>query len=163
MGWLFRQGASKSDTIRDLVKSEENDKRRWDTIAHCVRGNVLWTVAQITFKQDNRQERFITCYLLQKSEGCGWGYKDMTEGMHPYHYSCPLKYLDMTPVANEAWRTEVRAYHQRCNKKVEVGQKIGLINATIPWIVITSKRPLLGTHDGKRYRIPRRMLGDVIA
>jgi len=52
MGWLFRQGASKSDTIRGLVKSEENDKRRWDTIAHCVRGNVLWTVAQITFKQE---------------------------------------------------------------------------------------------------------------
>ena len=34
MGWLFTQGASKADIIRKLVSKEENDKRRWETIAH---------------------------------------------------------------------------------------------------------------------------------
>ena len=163
MGWLFTQGASKADIIHKLVSKEENDKRRWETIAHCVRGNVLWAVNQITYKQDNRQERFIVCYLLRSSEDCGWGYKDMTESMFPYQFSCPLKYLDMVPVANKKWRAEVRAYHQRRNRKVQIGQKIGLLNASIPWVVITSTKPLLGVYAGLRYRVPRSMLGDVIA
>ena len=89
---------------------------------------MLWAVNQITYKQDNRQERFIVCYLLRSSKDCGWGYKDVTEGMFPYQFSCPLKYLDMAPVANEKWRAEVRAYHERRNRKVQIGQKIGLVN-----------------------------------
>lgn len=163
MGWLFIRGTSKADLIKELVTSEINDRGRWETIAHCVRGNVLWAVVDVEHKQDNKQERFIACYLLQKSEDSGWGYKDMSESMYPYQFSCPLKYLDITPVANKDWRTEVRAYHQRRNRKVELGQKIGLVNASIPWVIITSKRPLMGTHDGKSYRVPRRMLGEVLA
>lgn len=163
MGWLFTHGTSKSDIIRKLVSAEENDKRRWETVAHCIRGNVLWVVSQITYKRDNRQERFIVCYLLRSSEGYGWGYKDMTESMFPYQFSCPLKYLEMAPVANEKWRAEVRAYHECHHRRVEIGQKIGLVNASIPWVVITSTKPLLGIYAGLRYRVPRRMLGDVIA
>ena len=165
MGWLFTHGASKADVIKDLITTEENDKRRWQRLAHCIRGNVLWAVVELTFKQEEerRQECFIACYLLQKSEGCGWGYKEMSESMYPYYFSCPLKYLDMVPVANSDWRADVRAYHQRRNRKVEIGQKIGLVNASIPWVVITSKRPLQGSHDGRRYRVPRRMLGEVLA
>ena len=162
MGWLFTQGASKSDIINDLVTPEENDTRRWETLAHCVRDNVLWAVVEITYKQDKPRKRFIACYLLSCEKGYGWGYKSMDESMFPYYFSCPLKYLDMVPVANADWRTEVRKYHQRRNRKVEIGQKIGLVDASIPWVVITSKRPLLGTYGGMCYRVPRRMLGEVL-
>ncbi len=162
MGWLFTYDASKADIIRDLTAPEENETRRWETIAHCVRGNVLWAVVEITYKQENRRKRFIACYLLAKQDGCGWGYKDMEESMHPYYYSCPLKYLDMVPVANADWRTEVQTYHRNRNRKLRIGQKVGIKGSTIPWVVITSTRPLTGEYGGRRYRVPRRMLGNVL-
>ena len=162
MGWLFTEDASRSDIINKLTSPEENNTRRWETLAHCVRGNVLWAVIEITCKQDDTRKRFIACDLLSSDKDYGWGYKDMEESMFPYYFSCPLTYLNMVPVANADWRTEVQKYHQRRHRKVDIGQKIGLVNASIPWVVITSKRPLRGIYDGIRYRIPRRMLGEIM-
>jgi len=162
MGWLFTHGASKADIVQRLTAPEENDTRRWETLAHCVRGNVLWSVVEITVKQENRRQRVIVCNLLASDRGYGWGYKDMDESVHPFYYSCPLKYLDMAPVANADWRAEVQAYHRNRNRKVAIGHKVGLKGSTIPWVVITSLRPLLGEYDGKRYRVPRRMLGELL-
>jgi hypothetical protein len=31
--------------------------------------------------------------------------------MHPYYYSCPLRFLDLAPEQSRAWREGVRAYH----------------------------------------------------
>jgi hypothetical protein len=112
MGWLFTHAASKADIIRELIAPEENETRRWETIAHCVRGNVLWAVVEITCKQEHRRKRFIACNLLAREKGCGWGYKAMEESMHPYYYSCPLNYLDMAPVANADWRSMVHSHHR---------------------------------------------------
>lgn len=166
MGWLFKKDWTKSDLIKHLTKPEENEERRWETLRHCVRGNVLWSVIEITNKQDGSRLRFIGCHLLAShSDGYGWygwGYKDMCESMHPMYYSCPLQYLEMVPeVANESWRELVRFYHQRRN--VTVGQKVALIGSSIPWVTIVSKRPLIGEHNGVRYRVPSRFLGDSLA
>lgn len=163
MGWLFKSGYTKSDLIKHLIKPEENEQRRRETLRHCVRGNVLWSVIEITRKQEGSRLRFIACHLLAShSDGYGWGYKDMDESVHPLYYSCPLQYLEMVPeVANESWRELVRFHHQRRN--VRVGQKVALIGSSIPWVTIVSKRPLIGEHNGVRYRVPSRFLGDSIA
>jgi len=70
-------------------------------------------------EQERPTERWIGCDLLDYSKADeGWGYKDMEEGMHPYFYSCPLKYLALVPaVASEEWREGVRQYHARQNEK----------------------------------------------
>jgi len=162
MGWLFIQAASKADIIHKLTSPEENAERRRETLAHCVRGTVLWAVVEVTFKQEKERKRFIACYLLACERGYGWGYKEMDESMHPYYYSCPLKYLDRVPVANADWRTEVRAYHRNRRRELAIGQKIGLKGSTIPWVVITSLRPLTGEYRGQRYHVLRSMLGDVL-
>lgn len=162
MGWLFTQSATKADIINNLIAAEENDTRRWETLRHCVRGNVLWAVVEITYKDDRPPKRFIGCYLLAKEDGYGWGYKDMEESMYPYYYSCPLKYLDMVPVANADWRVEVRKHHGKRNRKLEKGQRVAIVGSSVPWVTIRSLRPLLGEYDGLTYRVPRRMLGDVI-
>ena len=119
MGWLYPQGASRRDIIEDLISTDDNDQRRLETIAHCTRGNVLWSVVEITRKQDGgRKERFISCCLLGCERGSGWGYKCMDESMGPFYYSCPLSYLDLAPtVANHKWRQAVKAYHRRVNQK----------------------------------------------
>lgn len=163
MGWLFIRGASKADVIDDLITPEENEERRWETIAHCVRGNILWSVVEITYKDDRPSRRFIVCYLLRSSQGDGWGYKYMEESVHPYYYSCPLKYLDMAPVADAEWRTKVHNHHGTRNRRLEKGQKVAIVgNDHVPWVIIQSLRPLLGEYDGRTYRVPRRMLGDVL-
>jgi hypothetical protein len=162
MGWLFTYGASRRDIINRLIQPEENEIRRWETVAYCVRGNVLWSVIKLTKKAEDIVENFIACHLLGSSEGCGWGYKDMTESMGPCYYTCPLKYLEMTPVANQAWRDKVIYYHQRMSRKFEVGQKVSLENSGIPWVELISLKPLLGIYNGLSYRIPRRMIGDVL-
>ncbi|MFO6370232.1 hypothetical protein, partial [Pseudomonas aeruginosa] len=87
-------------------------------IAHALRGNVLWSVTQVTAKADGvhrdlapgQSLRYIRCDLLQRSGG-QWGYKPLDESMHPYYYSCPLSYLDLAPEQSADWRAGVRAYH----------------------------------------------------
>lgn len=164
MGWLFIEGTSKRDLITKLTSTEENHHRRWETLSHSVRGNVIWSVVELTNKDQQYSWRFITCYLLRSDRKYGWGYKEMEESMGPNHYSCPLKYLKMVPEANANanWREAVREYHHQRNRRVEIGQRISLVNATIPWVIITSTKPLLGLFNGECYRVPRRMLGKVV-
>jgi hypothetical protein len=53
---------------------------------------------------------YIGCHLLE-SAGLEWGYKSLDESVHPYYYSCPLRYLDMAPVQSPAWRERVHRFH----------------------------------------------------
>jgi hypothetical protein len=129
MGWLFKNGCTRKELIRERSES-------WETVsgdmlvksvclAHCYRGGVfsgvLWSVWERTFIQNGQQfkepERWITCDLLKYQRGFGWGYKDMEESMHPYFYSCPLGYLKMVPLerygGHPEWREGVRKYHER--------------------------------------------------
>lgn len=138
MGWLFKSGSNRQGLIEERTKGWEHVTADNMTVtskclAHCYRGNVfsgvLWTVWERTFEKDGEQvqptERRIGCDLLQYSKADeGWGYKDMEESMHPYYYSCPLRYLDMVPeVASEEWRRGVREHHARRKAQREATKK----------------------------------------
>lgn len=133
MGWLFKAGYTRKDLIADRIANW--DRTTTDGVfvtttclAHCYRGGVfngvLWTVWKRTFTKDNQQteppQRWIACDLLRCQQG-EWGYKDMEESMHPYFYSCPLKYLDLVPIeqygGNSEWRELVRSWHARQAEK----------------------------------------------
>lgn len=117
MGWYFSR-QTRDQLIRELIKPQESEHARTTVIAHALRGNALWSVVQVTPKQagafDHEADSttFIRCDLL-KGSGGEWGYKPLDESMHPYYYSCPPKFLEMTPVVSEAWREGVRSYHGR--------------------------------------------------
>lgn len=119
MGWLFTS-RTRSELIRDLIQPEEHERATVRVVAHTLRGNVLWSVAEVTAKVEGvhpdlapgESMRYIRCDLLQRSGG-QWGYKGMDESMHPYYYSCPLSYLDLAPERSADWRAGVRAYHAR--------------------------------------------------
>ncbi len=163
MGWLFTHNQSKRELIARLAAPESNKRRRWHTLAHCLRGNRLWAVVEVVGEQETRLERYIACYLLAYDKSCrGWGYKDMDESLHPFYYDCPLGYLAMASIACEAWREQVRAYYARLRRPFEVGQKVTLVRSRLPWVRITSLRPLRGEHGGVVYRLPRALLGEVI-
>lgn len=168
MGWLFTRGQTRADLIHRLTKPEENDLSSYRTLAHCCKGNVLWAVQEVTFKQHTPRfekgapHRFIGCYLLGYDRDCrGWGYKDMEESMHPYHYHCPLSYLDMAPEACPAWREEVRKRHALSSRPISVGDHWSLLGCTVDVVRIVSVRPLHGCdRNGNRYRLKRRLLGE---
>ena len=161
MGWLFTQGASRADIIKERIAPWDNKDKHGETIAHAVRGNVLWTVNVVTDEVTAKESCYIGCDLLQKYDG-DWGYKDMTESCHPYYYTCPLKFLDLAPVANQAWRDKVNEYHAKRQRKVQVGHIYKLNNCKIPEITILTISPLRGEYKGMTYRVSKNYLGEEI-
>lgn len=117
MGWYFSR-QSRSELIAELTAPQETERASATVIAHALRGNVLWSVVEVTAKTEGvhrdlapgQSLRYIRCDLLERSDG-QWGYKPLDESMHPYYYSCPLSYLDMAPVQSPEWRERVRAHH----------------------------------------------------
>ena len=132
MGWLFKSGYSRKELIEERTKDWERTRDGMTVntarLAHCYRGGsfagVLWTVWERTFTKDEVEaqptERWIGCDLL-RYQSDAWGYKDLDESMHPYYYSCPMKYLNLVPIqqygGNEEWRAGVERYHARQQAK----------------------------------------------
>lgn len=160
MGWLYRK-CSKQDLINDLLADDFGPEWERKVLAHAVRGNVLWTVNQISNRNTGGSDTFIGCDLLQK-DGEWWGYKGMDESMGPCYYTCPLKYLSLAPERNPQWRQKVREHHARRGRRFSVGQQVALIGCTIPWVRIISVNPLQGEYQGTRYRLNRAVLGEVM-
>lgn len=124
MGWLFTS-QSRSALIQDLIRPEDHARASTHVVAHAMRGNVLWSVVEVTAKAEGVHHdlapgeslRYIRCDLLECSSG-QWGYKGMDESMSPYYYSCPLSYLAMAKELSPSWRALVRAYHARRRQPV---------------------------------------------
>lgn len=167
MGWLFTRGQTRADLIRRLTRTEDGPQALHTTVANCVRGNVLWTVREITYKTDafgylpGFPQRYIGCDLMASQRGFGWGYKDLSESAGPFYYHCPLAYLDMAPEANADWRAAVRAWHERQSRPIHVGDIWSLVPGySVRAVEIVSVRPLRGRSrpDGLLYRIRRDQL-----
>lgn len=165
MGWLTTEGQTRADLIHRRIVTWEGEGHKSVCLAHAVRGNVLWTVREIT-KPDGTTVRYIGCDLMRPEKGYGWGYKDMEASSGPCYYTCPLSYLDMAPCSTgpyeAGWRDKVREYHARLNQKLEVGQKIHLALGYKPnEMTVVSIRPLKGRDEtGTLYRIPRKALAN---
>lgn len=164
MGWIFTPGSSKKQIIAEHTRNwtNEHGKQR-RCLAHTIKGNVLWSVWE--YDTYSTPERVIFCGLLRNGgKADGWGYKGMDEQMGPFYYTCPLKYLAMTPVACQDWRDKVLAYHaerkarRQAARRLKLGQHVNLIGSTIPFVTIVSLRPLHGAYLGRTYRIPTKYL-----
>jgi hypothetical protein len=114
-GWSTRRAL-----IESLTKDESNGGFSRKVLARACVGNDLWTVVEIRRQVDNTAAIITRHICLDKmscyTKGRGadkqteWGHKPMSEDMGPYTYSCPLKFLDMVPEYNHAWRLKVMAY-----------------------------------------------------
>jgi hypothetical protein len=163
MGWLFGWN-DKASLIRHL--NGDNIAGYHKLIANSVRGRCLWQVLEPV----NGNPRFIALYLLSKSGGEDWGYKDIDESMGPVEVNCPLSYLELAPEGDTAptgysreWRERVRQYHEKrhAGVKINVGEVWGLRGTRVPMRVrIDSVKPLRGIclEDGRRYKLTRSLL-----
>jgi hypothetical protein len=179
MGWLFSTAwQSKAELVKHLTEGNG-----LETLAHSVRGNILWAVQKSSPLDGKAVVTFIACYTMAsgKRQGQGWGYKDMDESMFPFYYTCPLKFFKLclppSPSAAE-WREAVRKFHAKQAAKasmkkaiksaLKVGCKVRLIegcSVKVP-LTITSLKPLLGTPEGslafERFLIRPRLIAEVL-
>lgn len=116
MGWTFSNW-TRDEMIHDLTQPGECEAAHYETIAHTLHDNVLWSVLRITARlpgvlglDPGKSATIIVCHLLE-GRGSRWGYKAMDESMHPFYYACPLAYLAMAPEQSSPWREGVRTWH----------------------------------------------------
>ena len=86
-----------------------------------------WTIHDTKASRDGqwylieRQgEMIIYLGLMKKGRG-EYAIKTISESMGPYYFDCPLKWLDLAPVASQEWRDKVKELHQRKALKLEIG------------------------------------------
>ena len=189
MGWLFGWDDRKS-LANHLI--EGNGVK---TLRHCWKGNNLWTVQEhtapeITYDgQPNplagTTRRFVCLYMCKgrdtydrrtgKYDPHGWGYKDVDEGMGPYHTNCPVSYIELVE-AHEAefgyepnqyakeWRAAVRQAAERQKLTLTEGQHIRVYGRDY---TVGAKRRSGGYYiwpvgGGPEYVLPRRMYKAVV-
>ncbi len=89
MGWYFSP-QSRSELIAELIAPQETERASVKVIAHALRGNVLWSVTEVTAKVEGvhrhlapgQSLRYIRCDLLERSGG-QWGYESLDASMLP--------------------------------------------------------------------------------
>lgn len=122
MGWFF-ENVCKKGMIAQLITGRD----KVVCVAHCYRGNrfsgILWSVWEDQTVEVGPRMRWIGCDIMKYQDG-SWGYKPLSEGMHPYYYSCPLGYLKMAPEASKEWRKFVVQYHNQRKKKCKSGKSL---------------------------------------
>jgi hypothetical protein len=154
MGWLYGW-ESKADIVKHLTAPTAYSGGT-RIVAHSVRGSELWMVVEPA--EGDRE--IVLCLIEGRSKKAGFGYKDMSESMHPFYYNCRLSYLAMAPEKCAEWRAKVRLYHARQSRKFQIGQTVKLIGCKIPEVKLTSVKPLRGTYDWVTYRIPKTLIAD---
>lgn len=117
MGWDFTHGASRQDIVNQILGMYRPEYGCVILDHACTAyGKRLW----LCVKSDKLDQPLVVLYLLDKSKGYGWGYKDMDETMGPYYYDCPLRFIKGVGhnQFSKNWRDKVRAYHIAKRKTV---------------------------------------------
>lgn len=112
--WPSRKGL-----IAHIIDPQQHEDHMLITLQHCVRGDVLWSIAARVFADGRPSERYIRCNLLSVVGGGShsWTHIALTEATHPQRYSCPLGYLDEVPEQNAEWRKRVREFRQQHSRE----------------------------------------------
>lgn len=171
MGWLFTMGQDRKSLIEHLTG--ESCSNGVVTHRRRIQGCLVWAV-QSCPKAKDPDEKFIVLYRIGSDPGFGWGYKDIPETMGPYATGCPVEWFDEVPEPNDR---HARDFRQRCHKADAEKKRIqAVLKASQPgdrlstqglqWpteITLISKRPLMGSFDGLRYKLERRFIGELLS
>lgn len=165
MGWTHLYNCpDKNQVIAECTRESSNHV----CVAKSVHNNSLWTV----WKNKTTQNLEIVLFLLSKDQG-SWGYKDMSEGMGPYYYDCPLSFLEMVPEPTDSphskgWREAVRKYHTKEKehrsviKSLKIGSMVRLNGCTPSEFRVTSLNPLRGSSSsGDIYKLIKARITEV--
>jgi hypothetical protein len=138
------------------------------------KGNILWTVWK------TEETLYLAEFNLINPEwGEQWTSEKKLETDPPKSLTCPIKYLDKTPILNDDWRQRVRGLSsevKNTRKKIrkmfaEKGdQRLRVVFTPdpgyyldIPHLDVISSWPVEGRYErnGKRYSVPLKLVSDV--
>lgn len=173
MGWTGMAGKT-ADGVKEALKVYDYGKGKTAVvIASAKVAGAVWMVRE--YHQDGKPtgERFIMVTLINSRNGevC---WKEISEDMGPYHFNCPLHFLDIVPEPKRDpnstfdWRACVRAWHEKNNRVIQAGDKYeavgcGCKTITVRGIVERKRFNIVGeTDEGKTYRFRKDMLGKKI-
>jgi hypothetical protein len=108
MGWDFSSAWTDKATLVAAIKSDLS-KGTYHPLESRTVGNCLWL---LTEHRDTGEKLIVLALLAKDRRTKEWGYKVMSEDMHPYSYSCPTTLLDKAGGTRDesalAWRLKVR-------------------------------------------------------
>jgi hypothetical protein len=131
----------KEDFVKEILQSFNSDVL---LLASSLRGNNLW----VLLRHARSGQVVIGLFLLSCYKGC-WGERSLSEDDGPFHYDCPLSFLDRAPEPSSCpidghageprttWRDHVRRFHaaaaeRRRIGRPKVGDEIVLADARFP-------------------------------
>ena len=167
MGWLITPGATRAQVAQEVEQRYRASESVEVLDKAFVNLSQLWLLVRETGKEPVILLYLIKSYGSRKKGTHEAGYKDMSESMGPYYYSCPLRMLEQAPVQNEGWREEVRKYHARKKaaaafaKQIKPGQYVALRpNLAVPVVeLLEVGRTITGRAlDGNIYRVKKQQL-----
>jgi hypothetical protein len=175
MGWDFSQ-VGRAQEIEHCKRPWETERYINTLVASSQVGNHLWTVRRNFDKVTQEATEYIDLLLIKKEIIGGaewWGHKGLSARYHPYYYDCPLAFLGLAPEEDSSdwreWAAKVRQYHadraarQATIKRLKVGDTVRLVNCRTPECgTIESLGPPIIGFWGRRYRIPPRLIGEII-
>lgn len=180
MGWDYIKGVSKAELVKRLVSPKTfavymatDSSCSLVPVRHKVVGSTLWTlqVRESRSPAGVKSRLEITCHLLARKTGFGWGVKSLSAESHPYYYDCPVDYLDYQDDAGRtasycpAWAEKVREYDRKERMVLRDGQVFTLVNCVVPEVRLAkvSGRVLYGVcQKGKLYKLKRSFLGEEV-
>lgn len=158
MGWTTYPNKNKKAVISE-IKSMYPSDMEWSLV-----GNNLWGLFVSTSEVGNFKvgDKIIVLFRLQSFGKNEFGYKLMDEGMYPYYYDCPLKFLKMSVVCCAEWRADVTKYHSDKRSvrtlvaNIKIGDIIKLKGCKVSEVKVVSVNPLRAIAENSTviYRIP---------
>lgn len=138
MGWTYYWAPSTTKTADLVIKDLEGKTktRQWEVIDHAMRGSVFYGLVKVTDLTDGTVSHYGAVWLTSRRNG-EFGYKDMSEGAHPYYYDCPKRILDKLDKLAPNPGQSAREWRQRCRDKAAKGRGSKLVDGQV--ITFTSE------------------------
>jgi hypothetical protein len=137
MGWTTTSHYSKYNydgskkSLREICREEiglncDNENGTWKVIDDMATSNSYYAIVSRLNKKTNITHMFVAVCLITKNQRDGFGYKDMSECMHPYAYSVTQKFLDkvkaLVPIEayeHEGQRVNATEWRNGCQQYIE--------------------------------------------
>ena len=154
MGWSFTSHpAARGEVTREFLDNWKSDTTPYYIKEHAWYGrSQLWGVLR---RKDTDAPVCIVEWMVSFRRD-SWGYKDLSEEMGPVDVGCPLRFLELVPLASgedphgwrAAWRERVRTEHAKLRRQWRVGDGVRLVGRRIgsqsaPVVTITALKPAM--------------------
>ena len=125
MGWVYfhkRDGVSALEALKSEFGMDKPDADK-EVVRSIVRLNAVYLAVRA--KKDGVVRAYVVAINRAPSDHHNFGYKDMSEDMHPLYYDVPNDFLDLlSPVEPDSsasrWRAAVRARNVRKSRAKEL-------------------------------------------